>query len=110
MAGTGWKAVGVILIVLGSALSLVGVAAGVLGGATAADAAGDAERHDCGLLRNEACSPEAPQRAEAGAEVAAAGVGTLFLGLLVVVLGVVLLFVGVAVARARDERHRRPAW
>lgn len=108
MAGGFLKTLGIVLIVLGGLVVVTGLAAAVLGGSTVSGAASDADRHDCGTLHNEPCSPNARDRAQAGAAVAVAGGGAMLGGALGVVLGIVLLMLGVSRARKAQRAASMP--
>lgn len=91
MAGTGWKAVGTIFIVVGAVAVLIGLAGAVFGGVMFSDTMSDA--NDCSFL-NPCDEEELEARGEASAYAALAGGGLFVVGLLVTILGVVLVFVG----------------
>src|SRR5687768_10510473 len=84
MAGTGWKAAGTILIVLGAVGVFVAVAGATFGGIVANDAASDAGRNCGSALFPRPCDENAGERMEAAGMIAVlagllGGVGLLFL-------------------------------
>lgn len=91
MAGTGWKAIGTIFIVVGAAGLLLGLAGAVFGGVMFSDAMSDA--NDCSLF-NPCDEDELEARGEASVYAAMAGGGLFVIGLVVTIVGVVLVFIG----------------
>lgn len=98
MAGTGWKAAGVVLIVLGAIALVFGAAGAAFGGSVFAGALSDASR--CGGFLNP-CDETIEERGEVGMAIAAAGLGVAASGLVLAIVGIVLVFVG---ASAREPR------
>ena len=97
MAGTGWKAAGTILIVLGAVAFIFGVAAATFGGTHFAGAVEDAS--DCGGFLNPCNEESIEGRGEAGMAIAAAGAGLAVTGLVFAIIGIVLVFIGSSRAR-----------
>lgn len=90
---------GAIVLALGVVGVLTGLAGAAFGGFVMNDAASDAGR-DCGsALFPRPCDPNAGERAEAGFYIATSGGAIALLGLFLLVTGLVLVFIGVAVAR-----------
>ena len=99
MAGTAWKATGVVLLVIGATLALLGLGGAVYGGVTFNDAMSDGSK--CGESPFSTCNGDVLEaRVEAAGVAAIAGAIALAVGVALGIAGIVLLYVG----RSRERR------